>query len=48
VKTSAAHTAKSEVKTVKAMARSHIKVRGAASLLERITGKNIQQRKLPI
>jgi hypothetical protein len=47
VKTSAAHTTKSEIKTVKAMVQSHIKARGAASLLQKLTGKNIQQSKSP-
>jgi hypothetical protein len=47
VKNSAAHTTKSEIKTVKAMVQSHIKARGAASQLEKLTGKNIQQSKCP-
>jgi hypothetical protein len=37
VKTSAAHTTKSELKTVKAIVQSPIKERGAASLLEKLT-----------
>jgi hypothetical protein len=47
VKTSAAHTTKSEIKTVKAMVQSPIDARGAASFLEKLTGKNIQQSKSP-
>jgi hypothetical protein len=40
VKTSAAHTTKLEIKTVKIMVQSHIfKAVGAASLLEKLTGK---------
>jgi hypothetical protein len=39
VKTSAAHTTKSEIKPVKAMVQSNIKTRGAASLLEKLTGE---------
>jgi hypothetical protein len=39
VKTSAANTTKSELKTVKSMVQSYIKARGAASLLEMLTGK---------
>jgi hypothetical protein len=39
VKTSAAHTTQSEIKTVKAMVQSPIKARGAASLFEKLTGK---------
>jgi ribosomal protein L31E len=39
VKTSAAHRTKSEMKSVKAMVQSHIKAKGAASLLEKLTGK---------
>jgi hypothetical protein len=39
VKTSAAHTTKSEIKTVKAMVQYPIKARGAASLLEKLTGE---------
>jgi hypothetical protein len=39
VKTSAAHKTKSELKNVKAMVQSPIKARGAASLLEKLTGK---------
>jgi hypothetical protein len=42
VKTSAAHTTKSEIKTVKAMVQSPINARG-----ENFTGKNIQQNKSP-
>jgi hypothetical protein len=38
-KTSAAHTAKSEIKTVKGMVQSPIKARGEASLLEKLLGK---------
>jgi hypothetical protein len=39
LKTSAAHTTKSEIKIVKTMVQSPIKARGAASLLEKLTGK---------
>jgi hypothetical protein len=39
VKTSAAHTTKSEIETVKAMVQSPIKARGAASLIEKLTAK---------
>jgi hypothetical protein len=39
VKTSAAHTTKSEIKIVKALVQSPIKARGAASLLEKLTCK---------
>jgi hypothetical protein len=41
VKTSAAHTTKSEIKTVKAMVQYPIKARGSASLFEKLTEKNI-------
>jgi hypothetical protein len=47
VKPSAAHTKKSELKTVKTMVQSPIKARGAASLLEKLEAKNIQQSKAP-
>jgi hypothetical protein len=47
VTTSAAHTTKSEIKTGKAMIQSPIMEMGAASLLEKIRGKNIQQSKPP-
>jgi hypothetical protein len=39
VKTSATHTTKSEIKTVKVMVQSPIKARGASSLLEKLTGE---------
>jgi hypothetical protein len=39
VKTSAAHTKKSELKNVKAIVQSPIKARGAASLLQKLTGQ---------
>jgi hypothetical protein len=41
------HMKKSEIKTVKAMIQYTIKARGGASILEKLTGGNIQQSKLP-
>jgi hypothetical protein len=47
VKIIAAYTTKSGIKTVKAMVQSPVKSRGAASLLENLKGKKIQQSKSP-